>query len=1266
MAFESAMKFHRLMRRGMLVLGGMLSLGSLATAQTAVTTGSVVPVIHSTAWGQIMKVQVAKNGSVVFLDWSTSGLYQLPLGSTTFTTIASGSPLEATGTYWNSGMTMDAQDTIYLADRYGASHFFRIPYNPKDGTWDFTSANSWGATITSTTGSIGLQTFDVAFINSSAKDGSGTLVFSTETSPSIYTIPVDNQGNWGTATTVIKGLKAKAAHLAADANGNIYFLEDEGVAASSRVTGVFFIPAGTTGISGAGDGSAEAQIARIDPATNTAQFSGITLDSAGNIYLSSQSDSNGGAFNGDLMVPNTSGSPTGVTAASFNFDAATFITPVQSSAPLAIDKRGYLWIPTSTSGWTPPGSTAYPGTHNVVLWQPGAANVGTSPVGTAGTPGTVFFNFSQLVTPGSLVFSQPGSGSDFVASATNPIADPAATTPQLPCTAGKSYNANSSCPYFVSLNPRLPGAVSGQLKMLDATGNLIAQSSTYLYGIGQGPDISLAVPISETPLATGLVTPQQAAADTLGNAYIADSGQGKVLKFAAGAAASAGVSVGKSLSAPTGVAVDAAGDVFIADSGKVIEVPFLNGALNAAGQTTLQAGLGSNLKLAVDGAGTVYATDPDNSRIVKIPNSQTSAIVAGVLTLGSGFNKPSAIATDSAGDVFVADGSSLTEITAAFGVQSAITNSLAAPVTGLAVDPSGSVDIAQTGGIIHVPAQGGTLSPASAVAIGSAVTTPNSLAIDSFGNLYVSDLTGGKPNLELLSLNASVDFGQVSPFVPSNPVDVDVFNIGNLPLTIMPDPTFSGIDGAEFSVTPALQNACDTTGATPVTPGSSCILDVVLTAADVGTRSGTMMVTSNAINAPTVSAALAGTGVNNLERSSVSLVLTPSSGVTYPGSTSATVTVAPTVSTSVPTGQVVLTLINQNAKLHQVTTLPIGTLTGGSVTFSLTGILGGVYTVQAVYHGDSSFSGGLVKTTLTVAQAAPAVSLSEPSNTTPTLGVYYVSLGSNTTLQASIASKLGTPTGTVTFMNGSALADPTQPSTTLDANGTATFSTLNLPAGTYNLTAVYNGDQNFSTVTSPVIALQVIPPSLLITANPASLTVTAGVPGQTALTLQSLVGYEQINKNGGGVFIACDNTTVPKYSECTFDVPQVQVKAGTASISTLTLSTNLPVNVAVMERKSSPIAFASVFGLGLLGLVFGRKARLQRTVLGTLSLMLLLLGVGMGASGCTNSNYSTTPPSPHVTTPAGSYNIRLYATDPNTGAVKTLPFTLPVTVVAAK
>lgn len=1257
MATELAVVFRRQIRIGLSLLLAILSLANSAQAQTPVTTGSVVPTTHGT-WGQIMKVLVGKTGNVIFLDWSTSGLYQLRPGSSTFTTIASGAPLEASGTFWNSGMTMDAKDTIYIADRYGSAHFFRIPYNPVDGTYDFTSANSWGATIGN--GTVSLNTYDVAFVDSSAKDGSGTLVVSTETSPQIYTVPVDNQGNWGAATLVIKGLKARVTHIAADVNGNIYFLEDEGSQASSRVTGVFFIPAGRTGIVGAADGSAEAQVTRLDPTTNTAQFSGISLDATGNIYLTSQADSNGGAFNGDIVVPNLSGNPVGVNASSFDFNSATYMTPVQSSAPLAVDSRGYLWIPTSTNGWTPGGSTAYPGTKNVVLWQMGAASAGASPVGTAGSPGTVFFNFSQAVTPGSFVLSQPGTGSDFVASTTNPIADPTAPTPQLPCTAGKQYLQQTSCPYFVALNARVAGATSAQLTLLDANNAVVPSSTTTVSGIGQGSAISVSLPTAEVTVGAGLQAPQQVAADALGNSYVADSKLGKVLKFVPGSTA-AGVAVGTGFSAPTGVAVDGAGNLYVADSGKVFKVPFVNGGLSNAGQTTLQSGLGANLKLAAGTGGNVYVTDPDNARVLEIFNPLTATVTGAFTTIGSGFTRPSAIATDAAGNVFVADGTTLSEIPATFGgAPAAITNSLVAPVTGLAVDPSGSVDVAQSGGILHIPSVGGTLSANSALALGSGVlTAPNGLAIDSVGNLYVSDLTGGGAALRQIPLSAALDFGQVSPFVPSNPIDVNVFNIGNLPLTITPDPTFSGTNGVEFSVTPATQNACDTTGATAIDPGTSCILDVQITAADVGTRTGTMNVTSNATNAATVTASLTGVGVNNLERSKVVLAVNPATGVTYPGSTVATVTVSATVSPTTPTGQVILALINQDPKLHQATTYPAGNLSAGVATFNLTGLLGGTYTVKAVYHGDTEFSGGQVTTTLTVAQATPGVTLGTPSNITALLGVYYVPLGSNTSLTASVASTIGTPTGSISFLNGSAVADPNQNPVVLDANGHATFTTENLPAGTYNLTAVFNGDQNFASVPSPVVNFLVIPKSVLLTTDPPSLTITPGTPVQTLITLHSLVGYDG---SKGGVGIACDNTTVPQYSECTFDVPSPLLVAGQTATTTLTISSNLPVNVASVPQASNPFALASIFGLGVLGLAFRRRVTAYRAVLNALCLLLLSASAMMGLSGCTNSGYTKTPKAPHVVTPSGTYNVRIYGVDPTDGTVKTLPFTIAVTV----
>ena len=77
--------------------------------------------------------------------------------------------------------------------------------------------------------------------------------------------------------------------------------------------------------------------------------------------------------------------------------------------------------------------------------------------------------------------------------------------------------------------------------MLDASNNVIAKARPTCSGIGQGPDISLAGSHQRRlRSATGLVSPQQVAADFAGNSYIADSGQGKVLLFAPGAAPTCG------------------------------------------------------------------------------------------------------------------------------------------------------------------------------------------------------------------------------------------------------------------------------------------------------------------------------------------------------------------------------------------------------------------------------------------------------------------------------------------------------------------------------------------------------------------------------------------------------------------------------------------------------------------------------------------------------------------------------------------------------
>ena len=60
----------------------------------------------------------------------------------------------------------------------------------------------------------------------------------------------------------------------------------------------------------------------------------------------------------------------------------------------------------------------------------------------------------------------------------------------------------------------------------------------------------------------------------------------------------------------------------------------------------------------------------------------------------------------------------------------------------------------------------------------------------------------------------------------------------------------------------------------------------------------------------------------------------------------------------------------------------------------------------------------------------------------------------------------GTPTGTVTFMDGATTLD----TATLNSNGKATFSTAALLAGSHSITVVYGGDTNFMASTTPILS----------------------------------------------------------------------------------------------------------------------------------------------------------------------------------------------------
>lgn len=92
------------------------------------------------------------------------------------------------------------------------------------------------------------------------------------------------------------------------------------------------------------------------------------------------------------------------------------------------------------------------------------------------------------------------------------------------------------------------------------------------------------------------------------------------------------------LSQPTGLAPNAAGDLYVADSGnnRVVKVAAGSGAQSTVPTT----GLSSPLGLALDGSGNLYVADGFNNRVVRVRESG-----GGQVTLAfTGLNTPTGLA----------------------------------------------------------------------------------------------------------------------------------------------------------------------------------------------------------------------------------------------------------------------------------------------------------------------------------------------------------------------------------------------------------------------------------------------------------------------------------------------------------------------------------------------------------------------------------------------------------------------------------------------
>lgn len=162
----------------------------------------------------------------------------------------------------------------------------------------------------------------------------------------------------------------------------------------------------------------------------------------------------------------------------------------------------------------------------------------------------------------------------------------------------------------------------------------------------------------------------------------------------------------------------------------------------------------------------------------------------------------------------------------------------------------------------------------------------------------------------------------------------------------------------------------------------------------------------------------------------------------------------------------------------------------GGTTITITGA--GLTGTTTVKFGAVSASAVTVLSDTTIQAVAPAgtgtvsVTVTTPGGTSNALYYVYGSVSTSTELQsapnpsdigevisltATVDAASGTPTGTVSFLDGSTILG----SVTL-SGGVATFTTSTLSVGSHSLTATYSGNSSFSGSTSPVVVQTVNPP----------------------------------------------------------------------------------------------------------------------------------------------------------------------------------------------
>lgn len=311
----------------------------------------------------------------------------------------------------------------------------------------------------------------------------------------------------------------------------------------------------------------------------------------------------------------------------------------------------------------------------------------------------------------------------------------------------------------------------------------------------------------------------------------------------------------------------------------------------------------------------------------------------------------------------------------------------------------------------------------------------------------------------------------------------------------------------------------------------------------------------------------------------------------------------------------------------------------------------------AVRHG--LYSAAVIALFLVLPQGHSQTN-SQTIGTRTTLAIARETAGTTFTVTVKDPTGATVSDGSVSLVSGGASLG----AAFVNANGTATLTLDKLPANMTQVTAVYSGSNLYAASASASANVQANAttglPDFAITANPASLSLTAGSYGASIITVTPENGFsQQVTLSLSGLPGGTTSTFTPSIvtaNSTTGPVPS------TLQIQTTALSGALNPG-PLPGGNAGHLAYAMVFP-GVLALVgMGALRKRGGNGLRLLGLVVLLLASASGLTACSQRySYLNHPPAKNPGTPAGSYTVVVTAYSNNGGQVTSHFLNIALTV----